>query len=62
MSDALSETFRAECEARYWLEQTGANPGRINTVIEQIAKRRGKRAANALLDQMRKQWKMKRGV
>lgn len=53
----MSEQHRRECEARYWLKQTGGNKAEVADLIGRIEARRGKQAAAQLLADMRDQWK-----
>lgn len=53
----ISEEYRAECEARYWLEKGYTTKANINDLRDQIAKKRGVKAANYLIDNMRKVYK-----
>lgn len=51
------EDFRLECEAREWLQRLDRDPEKIKEKLKAIAKRRGQEAADALAEQMRKEWK-----
>lgn len=57
MNVNISEEHRAECEARYWLEKGYTTKANINDLRDQIAKKRGVKAANYLIDNMRKVYK-----
>jgi len=52
-----SEQHRYECECRYWNAYTNGDKQVVAGVIERIAKKRGRAAADKLLDGMRKEWK-----
>jgi len=52
-----SERHRHECECRYWNAYTNGDKRVVAGVIERIAKKRGRAAADKLLDGMRKEWK-----
>lgn len=43
-----NEKYRAECEARYWLEKGYTTKANINDLRDQIAKKRGVKAAMLL--------------
>jgi transposase-like protein len=45
-----------ECEARDWLRKGYTSPERIEVLTEWISKKRGKAAAERLVEEMRKQW------
>ena len=60
--DTYSEAYRHQCECRYWLKVTGGNPDRVNELIKRIAGRRGKVAAEKLLNGMREQYKLDRSA
>lgn len=51
----MSETFRLECEARYWLRQTNRDPEAIKAMLARIAARRGPDAAATLRAEMLRQ-------
>ena len=51
-----TEQHRRECEARYWLQQTGGRKAEVDALIGRIEARRGKQAAQQLLSDMRKEW------
>lgn len=55
------EQHRMECEARLWLRETKGNKAAVDELIGRIEKRRGKRAADSLRDEMRRQWQSLRG-
>lgn len=57
MSEPETESFRAACEARFWLKYTKRNPDAINLVLDKIKKKRGEAAAQKLRENMRKAWK-----
>ena len=52
-----SEQHRHKCECRYWNSVTKGKRSAVDEVIERIAKKRGRAAADKLLDGMRKEWK-----
>ena len=51
-----TEQHRRECEARYWLKQTGGRKAEVDALIFRIEARRGKQAAQQLLTDMRNEW------
>lgn len=51
-----TEQHRRECEARYWLQQTGGRKAEVDDLIARITARRGKDAAEQLRQDMRDQW------
>jgi DNA-binding helix-hairpin-helix protein with protein kinase domain len=64
MSDArLSpemEDWRRVCEARSWLRQGYTSAGLVDALIARIARHRGQQAAEALREEMRRQWRCRR--
>ena len=54
------EDHRRECEARSWIKQGYYYPDRVDALMADIARHRGQAAANALRDEMRKQWLRRR--
>lgn len=55
------ERYRMECEARDWLAKGYTEPGRVDALMERIARLRGQAAADALREEMRRQWRIARG-
>ncbi|MBN5038732.1 hypothetical protein JY441_13690 [Stenotrophomonas maltophilia] len=59
MEHAIQQQGRA-CEARHWIRQ-GYNSGRwVDELITRIAGKRGAAAAEALREEMRRQWLRRR--
>lgn len=56
-TNLTTEQHRAKCEARYWLKATGGKPAEVQALLVRIKKKRGKAAANRLIQDMRQQWK-----
>lgn len=56
-----SEQYRHECEARFWLSETGGNPALVDALMERITKKRGKAAAERLREGMRAEFVKQRG-
>lgn len=54
------EHFRRQCEARHWLAMGYGNPARIGDLMTRIAAKRGQAAADALREEMRVQWRIRR--
>ena len=52
-----SDRFRHECEARHWLRQGYTTPKLVAELQARIAAKRGADAAEALVQEMRRQWK-----
>lgn len=50
----INEKYRAECEARYWLGRGYTTKAMTNQLSDEIAKKRGIKAANYLIENMRK--------
>ena len=50
------EDHRRECEARYWLKQTGGVRAEVHDLMDRIEARRGTKAKDELLAEMRRQW------
>lgn len=59
--DPAHETFRRECEARDWLRRGFTSPAMVDDLMGRIEKRRGADAAQALREEMRRQWRLQRG-
>lgn len=58
--DDATEQYRRACEARHWIRQ-GYNSGRwVDELITRIAGKRGAAAAEALREEMRRQWLRRR--
>ncbi len=53
----LAEQHRAECEARYWLRETGGDKAQVIDLHRRIKKKRGQAAADKLITDMRSEWK-----
>jgi hypothetical protein len=52
------EKHRLECEARSWLRQGYTTPQLVDDLLARIATRRGQAAADALREEMRRQWRL----
>ncbi|AQZ95435.1 hypothetical protein ACFSB1_00345 [Halopseudomonas phragmitis] len=48
---------RHECEARDWLRRGYTTPDRIDELKKLITSKRGSAAAEALIEEMRRQWR-----
>lgn len=59
--DPSLEQHRRECEARDWLLRGYAAPAMVDGLMLRIAKHRGQAAADALREEMRRQWRLKHG-
>ena len=57
MTPDETEQHRHECEARHWLRAGYTTAGRVAELVDRIAAKRGRAAAERLRDEMRKQWK-----
>ena len=57
-----SDKHRHECECRYWLMETKGSKPAVDALMLRIEKKRGQRAADRLLDGMRAEYAMQRGV
>jgi hypothetical protein len=57
----MTEQHRHECEARFWVAETGGKADEVDALIARIEKRRGKPAAERLREEMRRQWLIQRG-
>jgi len=57
----MTEQHRHECEARFWLAETGGNADQVDGQMERITRRRGKEAADRMRAEMRRQWLIQRG-
>lgn len=53
------EQHRLECEARHWLDVVGTRRADVDDLINRIAAKRGKPAAEKLRDEMRRQHKLR---
>jgi len=51
------ERFRHEAEARDWIRRGYDTPEKIAELKFKITAKRGKQAADRLVDEMRRQWK-----
>lgn len=51
-----TEQHRSECEARHWIREGYFNAARVDELMDRIRKRRGSEAAEALREEMRRQW------
>lgn len=56
----IDEDYRRECEARSWIKQGYYTGARVDALMAEIARHRGQAAANALREEMRKQWARRR--
>lgn len=59
--DKNSEQHRRECEARDWLRRGYAAPAKVDELMVRIEKHRGKASADALREEMRRQWRLQHG-
>lgn len=57
----VSEQYRAECEARYWLGMGFTTRSKTEQLREEIRKKRGQKAADYLIENMRKEWSKHNG-
>jgi len=48
-----------ECEARTWLRKGYDTPERIEELRALIAKKRGQAGAESLIEEMRRQWRLR---
>lgn len=55
--DNIDEQWRLECEAREWLKRGYTSKAKVDELIAEIAKKRGKDAAEKLRDEMRQQYR-----
>lgn len=46
-----------ECEARDWLRDGYTTPEKVEHLMDMVGKKRGNTAAQALKEEMRRQWK-----
>ena len=53
---------RLECEARDWLRRGYVTPSAVDELMGRIAKLRGNAAAEALREEMRRQWRLQQGA
>lgn len=56
-----SEQHRAECEARYWLGMGFTTRSKTEQLREEIRKKRGQKAADYLIENMRIEWSKQHG-
>lgn len=56
MAGSEFEKKRRECEARDWLRRGYTSKGKVDQLIESIASKRGRAAAEELRQDMREQW------
>ncbi len=59
-SKSLSEQHRHECEAREWLKRGYGTKAKIRELREIIRKKRGIEAAESLIAEMRKQYRIRK--
>lgn len=57
MAGSEFEKKRRECEARDWLRRGYTSNAKVNDLMERIASKRGRAAADELRQDMREQWK-----
>lgn len=57
-----TEDHRRECEARDWLRRGYTSAAAVDELMTRIAAKRGQSAANALRDEMRRQWTLRNGA
>ena len=53
----IPEQHRRECEAREWLSRGYRTPTTVADLKRRIAAKRGERAADELVEEMRRQWR-----
>jgi hypothetical protein len=58
--DTGSEEWRRICEARDWLRHGYTTPEKVGELDTRIAGKRGDTAADELLEEVRRQWKIRR--
>lgn len=59
--ERVSEQYRAECEARYWLSTGFTTRSKTEQLREEIRKKRGQKAADYLIENMRVEWSKQNG-
>lgn len=57
--DTTSEAWRAICEARSWLRQGYTSPEKVAELAAAVTAKRGAAAAEALREEMRRQWRIR---
>lgn len=60
MSDSREE-HRLACEARDWLQRGYTSAALVDDLMKRIAGKRGQAAADALREEMRRQWRLQQG-
>lgn len=58
--DTGSEDWRRICEARDWLRQGYTTQQKVGELRTRIAGKRGDAAADEVLEEMRRQWRIRR--
>jgi len=51
------EQHRRECEARNWLRRGYSDRASVDELRKRITEKRGSRAADELVEEMRRQWR-----
>lgn len=59
--EKIDEDFRSQCEARYWLVKGYTTRSKTEQLREDIRKKRGQKAADYLIDNMRIEWSRQNG-
>lgn len=57
---STTEQYRRECEARYWLVAGYNSKEKVSILRRMIAVKRGERAAEYLIEEMRRQFALKK--
>ena len=60
MTDTANEEWRAVCEARHWLRKGYTTANRVDRLMAAIAEQRGQASADALRQEMRRQWQTRK--
>ena len=58
----VSDEWRRECEARFWVRKTKGDPAAVNALLKRIADKRGQAAADLLRQDMREAWRQTRAA
>lgn len=56
MTGRTDEAYRRECEARTWIKQGYVTARQVDELMQRIERHRGREAAAALREEMRRQW------
>lgn len=60
MADQNERQHMLECEARYWLRRGYITPEKVAELVEELTKKRGTKAVDTLIAEMRTQWGSRR--